>query len=293
MSSERVVGLGDRLVGDNHPVYIVAEIGVNHNGEVELAKQLIDVAVNAGVDAVKFQKRTPELSISEKQKGQMRDTPWGFITYLEYRQRVEFNESQYKEIASYCKSKGISWFASVWDGPSVDFMEGFNNIAYKIPSAQLTDHDLIHYARSTGKPLILATGMSTMDQIKKGVAIAGRDNLILLHCTSTFPCDPHELNLRMIETLKKEFPEVPVGYAGHEVGTVPSTVAVALGASLIERHITLDRTLWGSDQSASLEPSGLEGLVRGIRTVKASLGDGNKKVYDSEMPSMAKSRRIK
>lgn len=292
MASERVVELGNCMVGDNHPAFIVAELGTNHNGDIEIAKQLIDAASRAGVDAVKFQKRTPELSIPEGQKGQMRETPWGYITYLEYRQRTEFNEEQYRELAAHCKSKGISWFASVWDKPSVDFMEGFDSFVYKIPSAQLTDHGLISYARSTGKPLILATGMSTMDQIKKGVAIAGRDNLILIHCTSTYPCDPHELNLRMIETLRKEFPEVPVGYAGHEVGTISSTVAVVLGSCLVERHLTLDRSMWGSDQSASLEPGGMEKLIHNIRTAESSLGDGVKKVYDSELSSIKKLRMI-
>lgn len=289
--SEREVNFGNRMVGDGHPVFVVAELGINHNGDTEIAKRLIDVAVNAGVDAVKFQKRTPGVSVPESQKGQMRETPWGYITYLEYRQKTEFNESQYKEIADYCKDKGISWFASVWDKPSVDFMEGFETLAYKIPSAALTDHELISHARSTGKPLILTTGMSTMDQIREGVAIAGRDNLILVHCTSTYPCDPRELNLRMIETLKKEFPEVPVGYAGHEIGLVSSAVSVAFGACMVERHITLDRAMWGSDQAASLEPGGLEKLVRYIKITEMSLGDGEKKVYDSELPTMYRQRR--
>lgn len=284
------IDFGDRKIGDGHPVFIVAETGINHNGDIEIAKRLIDAAVHAGVDAVKFQKRTPEVSTPEAQRNQMRETPWGYISYIEYRHKVEFNESQYREIEVYCKEKGITWFASVWDKPAVDFMEGFNTPAYKIPSAQLTDDKLIRYVRSTGKPLMLATGMSTMRQIKDGVAVAGKDKLVILHCTSTYPCEPEELNLRMVETLKREFPGVPVGYVGHEVGLVPSAVTVALGACVVERHVTLDRVMWGSDQAASIEPGALERLVKYIRVTEAALGNGIKRVYESEKPSLMRLR---
>jgi N-acetylneuraminate synthase len=285
------IKIGNRLVGDGHPAYIIAEIGINHNGSVEIAKQMIDAAVHAGVDAVKFQKRTPEICTPPDQQKLMRDTPWGYITYLDYRQKVEFNEADYRELDRYCREKGINWFASVWDEPSVDFMEKFNPPAYKIPSASLTDHELLRYARKTGRPLILSTGMSTMAEISSAVRVLGTDNLVITHCTSTYPCEPEELNLRMIETLRKKFP-CPVGYSGHEVGLVPPAVAVALGACMIERHLTLDRAMWGSDQAASVEPAGFARLVMYVRVSEASLGDGVKRVYASEKSSLKKLRRV-
>jgi len=288
----REIKLGKRAVGDGHPAYIIAEIGINHNGDLDTAKQIIDAAVHAGADAVKFQKRTPEVATPPEQQGQMRETPWGYITYLEYRHKVEFNEAQYRELDKYCRAKGIAWLVSVWDEPSVDFMEKFDTPAYKIPSASLTDFDLIRKARATGKPVILSSGMSTLEQVKKGVKTAGEKDLLLMHCTSTYPCEPEELNLKMIETLRGEFPTLPIGYSGHEVGLVPSAVAVALGACMVERHITLDRAMWGSDQAASVEPGGFERLVKYIRVTEAALGDGVKRVYDSEKASMKKLRRV-
>lgn len=288
----REIRIGDRMVGDGYPAYVVAEIGINHNGDLSIAKQMIDAAVHAGVEAVKFQKRTPEISTPPEQQKQMRDTPWGYITYLDYRNRVEFNEEQYCEIDRYCKSKDIAWMVSVWDEASVDFMEKFDTPAYKIPSASLTDLGLIRKARATGKPIILSSGMSTMEQIQKGVAVAGEKDLVLMHCTSTYPCEPEQLNLKMIETLRHEFPAVPIGYSGHEVGLVPSTIAVALGACMVERHLTLDRAMWGSDQAASVEPGGFERLVKYLRVTEASLGDGVKKVYESEKASMMRLRRL-
>lgn len=288
----REVEIGDRLVGDGHRAFVIAEIGINHNGDLKIAKQMVDAAVHAGVDAVKFQKRTPEIATPSDQKTQMRETPWGYITYLEYRHKVEFNERQYYEIERYCREKGMTWLVSVWDQPSVEFMEKFDTPAYKIPSASLTDYNLIRKARATGKPLILSTGMSTMEQIRKGVEVAGEDNLVLMHCTSTYPCEPEELNLKMVETLRREFPNTPIGYSGHEVGLVPSAVAVALGACMVERHLTLDRAMWGTDQAASVEPGGFERLVKYIRVSEAALGDGVKKVYASEEPSLRKLRRV-
>lgn len=288
----REVKLGNRWVGDGHPTYIIAELGINHNGDLEIAKAMIDAAVHAGVDAVKFQKRTPEVCTPPEQQKQMRETPWGYITYLEYRYKVEFGLEEYREIDRYCKEKGIPWFASVWDEPSVDFMEQFDTPAYKIPSAALTDHNLLRYVRRTGRPIILSTGMSTMEQIRRAVEVLGTENLIITHCTSTYPCEPEELNLRMIQTLRHEFPNVPIGYSGHEVGLVPSAVAVALGACLVERHLTLDRAMWGSDQAASVEPGGFERLLKYIRVTEAALGDGIKRVYESEKPSLRKLRRV-
>jgi N-acetylneuraminate synthase len=288
----REIKLGNRMAGDGHPAFIIAEIGINHNGDLDIAKKMIDGAVHAGADAVKFQKRTPEVATPPEQQNQMRETPWGYITYLDYRYKVEFNEDQYCEIDRYCREKGIAWMVSVWDEPSVDFMEKFDTPAYKIPSASLTDTKLIRKARSTGKPLILSTGMSTMKQIRSGVSVAGEENLVLMHCTSTYPCEPEELNLKMVQTLRTEFPNLPIGYSGHEVGLVPSAVAVAFGACMVERHLTLDRAMWGSDQAASVEPGGFERLVKYIRVTEASLGDGVKRVYASEQSSLKKLRRV-
>ena len=288
----RTIQLGNRTVGDGQQAYVIAEIGINHNGDLAIAKQMIDAAVHAGADAVKFQKRTPEVATPPEQQKQMRDTPWGYITYLEYRCKVEFDEGQYREIDRHCRERGISWLASVWDEPSVAFMEAFETPAYKIPSACLTDLNLLRHVRKTGKPMILSTGMSTLPQIHKAVDAIGEHDLAILHCTSTYPCEPEELNLSMVGTLRSEFPNNPIGYSGHEVGLVPSAVAVALGACLVERHLTLDRAMWGSDQAASVEPGGFERLVKYIRVTEASLGDGVKKVYESEKASMARLRRV-
>jgi N-acetylneuraminate synthase len=288
----REIKIGNRMVGDGHPAYVIAEIGINHNGDLEIARQIINAAVHAGVDAVKFQKRTPDVSTPEAQKTQMRETPWGYMSYIDYRHKVEFTAEQYHEIDVFCKEKNVPWMVSVWDEPAVDFMENFDTPAYKIPSASLTDHKLLKHVRKTGKPIIISTGMSTMEQIRKAVKIIGEENLIIMHCTSTYPCEPEELNLKMIETLRKEFPNNPIGYSGHEVGLVPSAIAVSLGACMVERHMTLDRAMWGSDQAASVEPGGFERLVKYIRVAEASLGDGVKKVYDSEQASMKRLRRV-
>jgi len=288
---KREVMIGNRPVGDGHPVYIIAEAGINHNGDVEIAKQLIQAAKHAGVDAVKFQKRTPELCVPLEQRGQMRETPWGYITYMEYRLKTEFGKAEYDEINRFCKEIGMDWFVSVWDEEAVNFMEQYSPLCYKIPSASLTDHKLLKHLRSTGRPLILSTGMSTMDQIKASVELIGQDDLVLTHATSTYPCDPNELNLRMIQTLRNTF-SCPIGYSGHEVGLVTSAVAVGLGACMVERHITLDRAMWGSDQAASVEPGGFEKLAKYIRVTEQSVGDGVKKVYDSELPSLKKLRRV-
>jgi len=289
----REIKLGNKLIGDGQPAYIIAEIGINHNGDLQVAKDMIKAAAHAGVDAVKFQKRTPEVCTPPEQQKQMRETPWGYISYLDYRYKVEFGLEQYREIDRHCKALGMDWFVSVWDEQSVDFMEQFETPAYKIPSASLTDHGLLRHVRQTGKPLIVSTGMSTMEQIHRAMNAVGLENLIIMHTTSAYPCDPDELNLRMIETLRKEFPDTPIGYSGHEVGLVPSAVAVALGACSVERHFTLDRAMWGSDQAASVEPGGFERLVKYIRVTEQAMGDGVKKVYASELGSLKKLRRVK
>lgn len=287
----KTVTLGDQKVGERQSVYIVAEIGINHNGSLDIAKRLIDAAVFAGCSAVKFQKRTPRLCVPPDQKKKMRDTPWGYISYLDYRHKIEFGLKEYKEIDRYCRDRDISWFASCWDKPSIDFMEQFNPVCFKVPSAMLTDAELLGHFRKTARPIILSTGMSTMEQIQSSVNLLGTNDLIIAHCTSTYPCPPEELNLNMIQTLMQKF-DCPIGYSGHEVGLATTVAAVALGARYIERHITLDRAMWGSDQAASVEPQGFGRLVKYIRVVETALGDGVKRVYDSERPVMQKLRRI-
>lgn len=288
----RTIQIGDKLVGDGQPTFVIAEIGINHNGDIERAKRLIDAAVLAGVDAVKFQKRTPELCVPAEQQDIMRETPWGYISYLEYRHKTEFGQDEYQQIDDYCKERNVIWFASAWDEPSVDFISSFDPACIKIPSAALTDHDLLRRARKSDVPLILSTGMSTMGEIHSAVEVAGVDELLLVHATSTYPCVPEELNLHMITTLRIEF-ECPIGYSGHEVGLIPTVAAVTLGACAVERHITLDRADWGSDQAASVEPGGFTRLVKYIRVTEAAMGDGVKQVYDSELPSLEKLRRVR
>jgi N-acetylneuraminate synthase len=284
------VMIGDRLVGGDEPAYVIAEIGINHNGDLALAKQLVDVAVVAGCDAVKFQKRTPELCVPPEQRDLMRETPWGLMTYLDYRYRIEFGEAEYVELDSYCSEREIDWFVSCWDPDSVDFVEKFDPPCYKVASASLTDTELFDALVATGRPLIVSTGMSTMEEIRAAVSQVPSERLLLAHATSTYPCKPEELNLRMIATLADEF-GCPVGYSGHEVGLQTTVAAVALGAAFVERHVTLDRAMWGSDQAASIEPGGLIRLVRDIRVVEAALGDGVKRVYDSELPVRERLRR--
>jgi N-acetylneuraminate synthase len=283
------VDIGGAKVGGGQPVYIIGEIGINHNGELETCKKLIDVAAAAGCNAVKFQKRTPELCVPEAQKSLVRETPWGMMTYLEYRHRIELKEDQYAEIDRYAKGKGLHWFASCWDIPSVDFMERFEPVAYKIASASLTDEALLRHTAGRNRPVILSTGMSTQDEIDRAVTVFDRQRLILTHATSTYPCSPDELNLRMINTLRSRY-NLPVGYSGHETGLQTTVAAVALGACVVERHITLDRAMWGTDQAASVEPAGLHRLVRDIRVVERAFGDGVKRVYPSELPIRAKLR---
>lgn len=283
--------IGGRAVGDRQPVYVVAEIGLNHNGSVDLAKKLIDAAVAAGCDAVKFQKRTPEVCVPPAQRDVLRETPWGLITYLEYRYKVELGEDAYAEIDRHCKAKSIAWFASCWDEASVDFIEQFNPPCYKVASASLTDDNLLRRYRRTGQPLIVSTGMSTLDQIDHAVEVLGRQDLILLHATSTYPAKIEELNLRVIPRMVERY-GVPIGYSGHEVGLYTTLAAVVLGACVVERHITLDRAMWGSDQAASVEPQGFGRLVKDIRAVETGLGDGLKRVYESEIPIMKKLRRV-
>jgi len=274
-------------------VYVIAEIGLNHNGEIEIAKKLIDCAVSAGCNAVKFQKRTPEVCVPENQKMVKRDTPWGNMTYIDYRHRIEFGLEEYKIIDKYCNKLGIDWFVSPWDTESVLEMENMNPTTYKVPSACITDFNLLEKLNEIKKSIIISTGMSTLGEIDAAVKIFDDNLLSILHCTSAYPCKNSELNLNMIHTLNKRYPNHIIGYSGHETGLQATVAAVAMGAKIVERHITLDRTMWGSDHAASLEPQGLKKLVRDIRVIESALGDGKKVVYDSELSSLEKLRRFK
>ena len=285
------VTINGREVGPGEPVYVIAEIGINHNGSLDNAKRLIDSANFSGCDAVKFQKRTPEVCTPRDQWDIERDTPWGRMTYIDYRHRVEFDEADYDAIDHHCREAGVDWFASCWDEPAVDFMARYEPPAFKFASASLTDDALLTHTAGVGAPLIASSGMSSMEQIEHGMSLLPTDRTLLAHSTSTYPCPPEELNLSMIGTLQDRF-DVPIGYSGHEVGLQTTIAAVALGACFVERHITLDRAMWGSDQAASVEPMGLFRLVRDIRVVEASLGDGVKQVYDSELGPMKKLRRV-
>lgn len=292
-----MIRIASRPVGDGHPVYVIAEIGLNHNGSVEIAKRLVDVAADAGAQAVKFQKRTPDLSTPEHMKATPRETPWGSMTYLEYRHRVEFGRDEYIEIGDHATLRGLDWFASPWDEPSVDFLEDLGVVAHKVASASVTDLPLLERLAATGTPIILSTGMSTLDQIDRAVDVltldgTRTDRLVILHATSTYPLPPEEANLRTIGTLRDRYPGIPIGYSGHERGLQISLAAVALGAVAVERHITLDRTMWGSDHAASLEPQGLTHLVRDIRILEAALGDGVKRIMPGELAPQAKLRRV-
>jgi len=287
------VQAGERFIGPGEPVFVIGEIGINHNGSLAMAKKLIEGARFAGCDAVKFQKRTPELCVPRDQWEIKRDTPWGRMTYIEYKHKIEFGAEEYAEIDRFCRERDMIWFASCWDEPSVDFIDQFSPLLYKAASASLTDVPLLKKMMATGKPLMISTGMSEMSEIDAAVSAVGMENLLIAHSTSAYPCQVHELNLRMIQTLQNRFPGVPIGYSGHEVGLATTWAAVALGASFVERHITLDRAMWGSDQAASVEVMGMHKLVRDIRDVESALGDGIKRVFPSEMQSRAKLRRVK
>jgi len=291
--SKREIKVGALFVGDDHPVFVVGEIGINHNGDVEIAKKIIAGAKHAGCDAVKFQKRTPEICTPKDQWNIERDTPWGRMTYIDYRHKVEFGEKEYSAIDKYCKEIGMIWFASCWDEEAVDFIEQFNPPLFKTASASLTDFGLLEKHKKLNKPIMMSTGMSTMEQIEKTISFMDKNKIMIAHATSAYPCKNEELNLKMIETLKQKYPDIPIGYSGHEVGLAPTWAAVALGACFVERHITLDRAMWGTDQAASVEVGGMERLVANIRDIENSLGDGIKKVYDSELGQIKKLRRVK
>ena len=286
----KTVKLGNFLVGEDQPVYFAAEIGINHNGDIEIAKKLIDAAALAGCQAVKFQKRTVEVVYSPEELAKPRENPFG-PTNGDLKRGLEFDREKYDEIDRYCREKSIAWYASCWDEASVDFIDQYNPPVYKIASASLTDDNLLRYHRTKGRPIIISTGMSTIEQIDHAVEILGKEDLIILHTNSTYPSKVENLNLRVMHTLRNRY-GVPIGYSGHEVGLAPSVAAAAIGACMIERHITLDRAMWGSDQAASIEPHGFARLIKDVRATEAALGDGVKRVYDEEIPIREKLRRI-
>ena len=285
-----VLKIGDKVVGPGQPCYVIAEIGINHNGDLDVCRKLIDAAVAAGCDAVKFQKRTVDVVYTPEELAKPRENPFG-PTNGDLKRGLEFDEAAYRAIDAHCKAKGIAWFASCWDEASVDFIDRFNPPAYKIASASLTDDALLAYTRAKGKPIILSTGMSTLEQVDQAVRVLGSKDLILLHTCSAYPSMYEELNLKVITTLRNRY-KVPVGYSGHETGIPSSAATIALGACVVERHVTLDRSMWGSDQAASLEPNGLHRLVRDIRLIETALGDGVKRVEEREVPVRDKLRRV-
>lgn len=312
----RTVNIGGKSIGDGQPTFIVAEIGINHNGSADIAKQLIDVAILSGCDAVKFQKRTvpavyspaelekprevpPEIlrsavrrnvlppeAVSRLEKSNFTESTNGDLKFA-----LEFSQAEYEEIDRHCKNRGILWFASPWDEASVDFLEQFDPPCHKIASPALTDRELLRHIARKGRPIILSTGMSTTDMVRKAVKELNSPDFIILHCTSTYPCKLEEINLSVITTLKNEFPGIPIGFSGHEVGLPATFAAAVMGACVIERHVTLDRAMWGSDQAASVEPNGMIRLVREIRAFERARGDGVNRIYESEIPIVKKLRR--
>jgi N-acetylneuraminate synthase len=284
------VKIGNKSVGDGQPCYIIAEIGINHNGDIDIAKRLISVAVAAGCDAVKFQKRTIEVVYTAEELAKPRENPFG-PTNGDLKYGLEFDEEDFADITAFCKAVKMPWFASCWDEASVDFIDAFDVPCFKIASASLTDHNLLRHTRAKGKPIILSTGMSTYEEIDRAVEVLGKDDLIIMHSCSTYPAYYEELNLRAIPKMRERY-GVPIGYSGHETGIPSSVAASVLGACSVERHITLDRSMWGSDQAASLEPNGISRLVRDIRLCEQSMGDGIKRVYEREVPIIKKLRRV-
>jgi N-acetylneuraminate synthase len=285
-----IIKIGDSWIGAGNPCYVVAEIGINHNGSIDIAKKLIDAAVAAKCNAVKFQKRTIEIVYSDEELARPRESPFG-DTNGDLKYGLEFGQEDYAEIDRYCRQHNIAWLASCWDENSVDFIEQFNVPCYKVASACLTDDGLLRHTRSKGRPILLSTGMSTLEQIDHAVDVLGKEELVIMHTTSTYPAFYEELNLRVIPMLMQRY-GVPIGYSGHETGLSTTIASVVMGACMVERHITLDRAMWGSDQAASVEPQGFTHLVRDIRLVETAMGDGIKRVIEREVPIMKKLRRV-
>lgn len=287
----KTIRIGDKTIGESHPIFIIAEVGINHNGDIDLAKKLVDVAAVAGCDAVKFQKRNPIESVPAEYKNVMRETPWGTMTYLEYRKKIEFGRPEYDQIDEYCRERGILWTASAWDVSSIDFLEPYELSFCKIPSALITNKEYLTRIKETNRPLVVSTGMADIELVKKVVEFLGEDNIALLHTVSTYPARPENVNLNVINTFKQLF-NCPIGYSGHEVGLQITLGAAALGAHIIERHITLDRSMWGTDQAASVESIGLIRLVRDIRIIETAMGTGEKKMFPEELEVEKRLRNI-
>jgi len=264
--------------------YFIGEVGINHNGDLQIVKKLIDAVFACSWNCVKFQKRNPDICVPEKQKRVIRETPWGKMSYLEYKHKLEFGKEEYDYIDKYCKEKPISWTASVWDIDSLNFIEQYDVPFIKIPSAKVTDLELIREVALTELPVILSTGMSTLEEIDKAVDILTKSSsdFMLMHTNSSYPTKIGELNLNCIRTLRERY-NCEVGYSGHEYSLEPPLFAVALGAMVIERHITLDHTMWGTDQSSSVEPMGMDMLYKRIRNIKQILGDGIKRITENEL----------
>jgi len=292
--AKKELKIGCSLVGGKNPVFMIAEIGINHNGDIQVAKKLIDASFASEWDCVKFQKRTPDLCVPDEQKNVMRDTPWGRMTYLDYRYKVEFGDKEYNYIDKYCKEKPICWTASAWDIPSLRFLLNHNVAFIKIPSAKLTDREMLMAAAESGKPVILSTGMSFIKEIDTAVDILEKyaeGRYILLHTNSTYPSPPEDINLRTIITLRKRYGCI-VGYSGHEYDLEPTVIAALMGAKVIERHVTLDHNMWGSDHFASLEVHAMKILRNRIVDIDVLLGDGVKRVTEKEKEIRKKLRGV-
>lgn len=269
--------------------YIIGEIGINHNGCIENVRKLIDIACVSGFDAVKFQKRNPDKCVPEHQKNKIKDTPWGKMSYIDYKHNIEFGKRSYNIISKYCESKGIDWSASPWDKDSIDFLSQYNLPWVKVPSALITNHSYLKYISKSFEKVILSTGMTTENELHESMNVlndSGTDNknITILHCNSTYPSPVEHLNLNYIKRLQELYPTCTIGYSGHEYGLVTTTATIAMGAKVIERHITLDKTMWGSDQMCSLEPHAMFKLVRQIRELEQSLGSSleKKSIYPGE-----------
>lgn len=276
-------------------VYTIAEIGINHNGDMDICRKLINLSAACGFDAVKFQKRNPDVCVPEDQKSKIRSTPWGEITYLDYKKQVEFEKEEYDEIDALCADIDIAWSASPWDIDSIDFLAEYGLPWVKVPSALINDQKYLEHIGSTFKHVILSTGASDSDGVQKAYNILASSgncvHLDVLHCNSTYPAPVKDLNLRCINTLKLSFPQSNIGYSGHEYGLLSSIATVALGSKIIERHVTLDKGMWGSDQACSLEPHAMFKLIRGIRELEEALGDDVKKITEAELEKMKSLRK--
>jgi len=292
MLGQNKLKIGNRFIGDNEPVYLIAEIGINHNGDIQVAKRLLDATWATGWDCGKFQKRTPDICVPENQKNVMRQTPWGEMTYLEYKKRVEFKKPEYDYIDRYCREKPLDWTASVWDLPSLEFLMRYDVPFIKLPSAKITDLTLVEECARSGKPVFASTGMSTLAEVDTLVELLEKrlgKNYVLFHCNSTYPAKLDELNMLMINTLRDRY-DCLVGYSGHEEEIMPATIAPVYGACIIERHVTLDHTMWGTDQAASLEIRGMDFLAKRVRSVRTIAGDGIKTVFEGEEKMRTKLR---